>query len=203
MERVVAEGSNQRPEITAALAIIRPSDTVLELGAGLGVVSTAVRKYAKASRVVVVEANPDLLPTIARTHELNSVAGIEVRNGVVMAAPAGRFVPFYKHRDVWRSSLSEEPDQPMERIEVPAFGLADVLQEVRPNVLLLDIEGGEMELFDRAASLETLRSVSVEVHPQLYGSDGVTRLTESLSRLGFVRDTQRSAGTQLIFHRTS
>ena len=101
LEYHLAGGRNQAIEVGAALAIIEPKDTVLELGAGLGVVSAAVRKHTAASRIVAFEPNPDLLHLIARTHALNGVADVEVRHGVVKskpAAPTARFFGTFRSR---------------------------------------------------------------------------------------------------------
>ncbi|MGG7567769.1 glycosyltransferase family 2 protein [Rhodovulum sp. DZ06] len=83
IEKALRKGRYEKGERRALAALLRPGDRVLELGGGLGLVSAMAALQDGVERVVVVEANPDLLPVIARTHRLNGVATAEIVHGAV------------------------------------------------------------------------------------------------------------------------
>ena len=86
-------------------------------------------------------------------------------------------------------------------VDVPVFDLQEILDEVDPQVLLADIEGGEVELFADASRLGNVRSMAVELHQRMYGCDGVRRLFDDFSRLGFAYDAIHSHFEQLVLRR--
>ncbi|MEN9833670.1 MAG: hypothetical protein RL753_824, partial [Bacteroidota bacterium] len=55
-----------------------------------------------------------------------------------------------------------------------------------PDVLVVDIEGGEAVLRSQLAQIpQHTQHLILEFHPHLYGSDGVHEIIETLSREGF------------------
>ncbi|HET9067567.1 MAG TPA: FkbM family methyltransferase, partial [Amaricoccus sp.] len=58
--RFEAEEASQIPRI------VRPGDRVLEIGAGIGFISTLLSRQPRVARVVAVEANPNLIDYMAR-----------------------------------------------------------------------------------------------------------------------------------------
>ncbi len=201
MEKRISRGDNQAAEFEAARALIRQGDIVLELGAGLGVISTGIRRHTSASRIVIFEPNPDLYDFITRTHALNGVSNIELRQAVVMSSNKMSTVPFYRHPDVASSSLFHKSTAAMEAVDVPVVLLKDVLEEVAPNILLVDIEGGELELFEAAESLGSVDSIVIELHQRIYGHEGVMRLFSALCGLGFAYDPPLSGGKFIVLRR--
>lgn len=71
MVQVMEKGRYEAGEVKLLRKILRPNDTVLELGAGVGVVSCVAAFVTTPDRVTVVEANPYLVPVIRETHRLN------------------------------------------------------------------------------------------------------------------------------------
>ncbi len=201
MEKRISRGDNQAAEFEAARALIRQGDIVLELGAGLGVISTGIRRHTSASRIVIFEPNPDLYDFITRTHALNGVSNIELRQAVVMSSTKMSTVPFYRHPDVASSSLFHKSTAAMEAVDVPVVLLKEVLEEVAPNILLVDIEGGELELFEAAESLGSVDSIVIELHQRIYGREGVMRLFSALCGLGFAYDPPLSGGKFIVLRR--
>jgi predicted O-methyltransferase YrrM len=71
-------------EAGAVRALVHDGDVALELGGGIGFMSTLMVKSCKAARVHSFEANPRLIPYIRRVHALNGVADkVEVSNAVL------------------------------------------------------------------------------------------------------------------------
>lgn len=182
IERPLRNNRYEGGECATLRRVLVAGDRVLELGAGLGLISTVAARVAGVERVVCVEANPDLLPLIAETHRLNGVCDVDLRNAIV-ARTGGGTADFYLRADFWASSM--EPDsRPYSRVvKVPTFALSDLVAEVRPTVIVCDIEGGELGLFD-AADLTGVRAVVLELHPKVYGPEGLARVAGVLAAKG-------------------
>ncbi|MGP6087543.1 FkbM family methyltransferase [Antarctobacter jejuensis] len=182
----IAEGRYEAEEIAGALATVRPGDRVLEMGAGLGIVGAVVAANAKPQALLSFEANPDLMPHIRALHDMNGLQDrIELRNQVLMSAkdrPATR--SFHIRSSFLGSSLIDPENRPTRCVEVPTASLDEVLKEFRPDVLIMDIEGGELE-FLADADLRGIRAVVIEFHPKVYGQEGVRACKDKLRGMGF------------------
>jgi FkbM family methyltransferase len=201
VEAWISRGKNQADEFECARDLVRSGDVVLELGGGLGVLSAALHREAAPSRIVSYEGNPDLLSYAKLTHQFNGVSNVEVRHGIVLSRADAPTVPFYRHVDVWGGSLFQVPGTDLEAAKVPVVKLTEVLTELVPNVLLVDIEGGELDLFESAETLGSLDGIALELHPDIYGSAGVLRVFQALGRLGFAYDTNLSRGRNVALRR--
>ncbi len=105
--RAFAGGYYEGSEIGALRRVVRKGDVVLEIGAGIGFISTFLLTSLGAGRVVAVEANPDLLPTIHRTHQLNNVSATVIHG---VAGRSNQPVMFYRQAAFWGSSVVPLPD---------------------------------------------------------------------------------------------
>lgn len=183
-------------EIAGALYVTEPGDRVLEIGAGIGVVGGMIARHTRAARILSFEANPELIPTIKALYALNGLGDlIEVRNAVLVTDPAApKTVDFHLRSSFLGSSLLNPADRPAQVVQVPTLPIADVCAELRPTVLIMDIEGGEQDLL-RAMDLSGFRAVVLEFHPEVYGVEGMRECKEILREAGFDRVKERSTRT--------
>ena len=182
IERPMRNNRYEGGECAALRRILRPGDRVLELGAGVGLLSAVSGGVAGVESVTAIEANPDLIPIIRETHRLNGVTKVDLRNGVI-AADDGPEIDFYLRADFWASSMEPSSRAYARAVKLPRFGLKQLMLDLRPTVIVCDIEGGEMGLFD-GADLSSVRAMVVEFHPKVYGDDGVTRILAILAAKG-------------------
>lgn len=175
-------------EIAGALEVVRPGDHVLELGAGLGIVGAVACKNGKPAKVMSFEANPNLIPHINALYKMNRLGKkIEVRNEVLISAPdAPETMPFHIRNSYLGSSLIEAENRRTTKVDVKVANYADVHRDYKPTVLLMDIEGGELD-FLRHASLEGVRAIVIEFHPNAYGKEGMRECKSILARAGFMQ----------------
>ena len=175
-------------EIAGALEVVRAGDKVLELGAGIGIVGAVVAHNAKPAQVLSFEANPQLIPHINALYAFNGLADrIEVRNEVLISAPdAPETIPFHVRNSYLGSSLIDTEARATTRVDVPTASYAKVHRDFAPDVLLMDIEGGELD-FLRHASLDGIRAIVIEFHPEAYGKDGMMECKSILERAGFAK----------------
>ena len=98
MEWTLAKGRYEWGEARFGARVIAHGDTVLELGAGIGFVSSYIRQHSAAARIVCVEANPQLIPYIEEVHRINDIQNTVVINGVAQIGPKVASVPFLSPR---------------------------------------------------------------------------------------------------------
>lgn len=175
-------------EIAGALEVIQPGDHVLEMGAGIGLVGAIAAKNGKPAKVLSFEANPNLIPHIQALYKLNRLSKkIEVRNEVLISAPnPPDSLPFHIRNSYLGSSLIDSDSRATTRVDVPTARYDAIHADFKPDVLLMDIEGGELE-FLRHASLEGVRAIVIEFHPGAYGKTGMRECKGILEVAGFTK----------------
>lgn len=189
-------GSYEAEERELVRAFVQPTDTVLELGACLGVVSCVTNKIlADKTKHVVVEGNPFCLPTLHRNCELNR-CGFVIENCAVSTQPDATFYlhPVY----IVGGTTQRESSRPA---HVPARSLAELDERHGPfTTLIVDIEGGELEIFSAAREqLNRYRLVIVELHHWAIGAEGVQHCREILAAAGL--QFQKRAGITEVWQR--
>ena len=182
--------------------MLRPDDCVLELGGGIGFLSTFVAlRLGPTGRVITYEANPDLLDVIRRTHALNGTR-VDARNGVLTADREPGTATFYKRIDFDAGSLSSTGAGITGEVAVPALPLADVVARERPNVLVFDIEGAEYDLF-RGARLDGVRAAVGEFHPRQLSLAQINEVMGNFRDQGLFYDLTSSRGQVMVFQRAN
>jgi hypothetical protein len=101
----------------------------------------------------------------------------------------GRELVFLQDQNILSSSLHER-DIKSTTITVPSVAINDVLKETAPSVILMDVEGAEVELLE-IADLSNVEVMIIEMHPHIVGSDVIGGLLESLSAQGFTPTEQQ------------
>lgn len=182
----IEEARYEGEEIAGALAVVTEKDRVLEMGAGLGVVGGVTAMNAKPQAILSFEANPNLIPHIRALYALNGIEDrIEVRNQLLIAAPdRPDTLTFHVHNSFLGSSLIDREDRRTTPVTIPTVGYEAIRSKFRPTVLIMDIEGGEMDFLEHA-NLDGIRAVVIEFHPGVYGVDGMKACKRVLRRAGF------------------
>jgi FkbM family methyltransferase len=168
---------------------IRTEDSVLEIGACLGIVSCVTNKLLHDKRRhVVIEGNPFCIPVIERNREINQCS-FTVEN---FALSNQSNVTFYLHPIyIVGDTTQRESNRP---VNVPGKTLVDLAAGYGPfSALIMDVEGSELEAFKAAEELlKGFRVVIVELHPWAIGEEKVEHCREILRRAGL--SFKQSAG---------
>nr|MDJ0823664.1 FkbM family methyltransferase [Paracoccaceae bacterium] len=191
--RRIEEARYEGDEIAGALAVVGPEDRVLEMGSGLGIVGAVIAHNAQPEAILSFEANPNMIPHIRTLYRLNNLQDrIEVRNQVLISAPdRPETVTFHIHNSFLGSSLIESSTRKTRPVKVLTADFEELRQSFAPTVLVMDIEGGELEFLEHA-NLDGIRAVVIEFHPNAYGTDGTKACKEKLRAMGFHKNTQVS-----------
>jgi FkbM family methyltransferase len=199
IRRAMREGRFETEESSQIPEIVRPGDRVLEIGAGIGFISTLLARERRVSRVIAVEANPALLGYMSRLHACNRVRKVRRVNAVLTNEPVAS-VTFYVRRDFWMGSLMPDPNPYVHTVEVPTLNLDALLRNEGIDLIVCDVEGSEATLFERA-DLSGVDRIFLELHDHLTGLSGVSRLFATLAGQGFVYDPRHSVGSVVLFRR--
>ena len=191
-------------EIAGALQVVSSGDRVLELGAGLGIVGAVTALNRRPEAVLSFEANPALLPHINALYVENGLSDrIRVENCVLLAGPdQPQSVTFHVRNSYLGSSLIESASRQTRPVSVPVADFDTRAAAFGATVLLMDIEGGELDLL-RQIDLSRFRAVVLEFHPAVYGINGMKECKRILRKAGFAQVTERSSRTVWTCERVS
>jgi len=183
------EGDYEAEERALIRTYVQPEDSVLEMGACMGIVSCVTNKLLKdKTRHVVVEGNPFLNAAIQRNREING-CGFLVENCAVSNQPE---VTFFLHpRYIVGGTVQRESNRP---VRVPGRSWRDLDARYGPfSVLIIDIEGSELEALESSRDLlAKYRLVIIELHAWAIGEEGVERCRTLMKEAGLCY--QSSAG---------
>ena len=194
----VLSGRFERDEAEAVPGIVRPGDVALEIGAGLGFMSTLLAREPGIRRVIAVEANPMLMDYMAELHGENEVE-VERLNAVLTNAP-GESATFYLRRDFWMGSLIAGPNPFIATVNVPTRSLDELLRTEGVSLIVCVVEGAEAFLF-ADADLSGVDRVLVELHDHVTGLKGVAGLFATLGARGFAYDPRHSSRSVVLFQK--
>ena len=164
---------------------VRPGDTVLDVGANVGVYTMLLARWiAPSGRVHAFEPAPDAFRLLTDHLALNGLS----HAAVVTRAAVGDDIGRVQFRTVGAGGLGHTVAVPLHHatvgsdiIEVAATTIDAYCAEhdLRPDLIKVDVEGAEMNVLRGAARtlIEHRPIVVVEVHPDALRSRGVTEAT--------------------------
>lgn len=200
IRRAILNGRFETEEARRVPEIVEPGDRVIEIGAGIGFISTLLSREAGVAGVLAVEANPYLLDYMASLHRRNEAVGVRRMNVVLSNAEHDGEATFYLRRDFWMGSLIPGPNPYVATVQVPTKNFSALLREERASLIVCDVEGAEAHLFD-GADLSGVDRVFVEVHDHITGLSGVGALFATMAAKGLVYDPRHSEGSVILFRR--
>lgn len=201
--RHLRQNTYEAREAQAVRALVREEDVALELGAGIGFMSTLMARSCKAKRVHAVEANPTMIPYISRVHALNEVSDrVELVNAV-LGSKKGK-TTFYERAHFPASSLEATPHGEASPVvaehAVEVLNIKTVMKAIKPTVVVCDIEGAEAELVP-LMDLSNVRLGVVELHPQWIGKAGVQAVFDAFQGAGLTFYPKTSNKKVVTFRR--
>ncbi|PSM16332.1 FkbM family methyltransferase [Nitratireductor sp. StC3] len=189
-------GSYEANEARRISRAVRPGDRVLELGAGLGVITSIIASVTDV-RVWSFEADPQTTRLAQRVIELNCDGNVLLSNGILAAGPP-RTVSFFRRADFWMSSGFADQGPYQQVIEITSRDIDAFIAKHRINVLVMDVEGAELELLQNA-SLPGIERVFLELHDHLYGLSGVQTITTAMAQKELIYDPRGSSGPCVLY----
>jgi FkbM family methyltransferase len=173
----------EKDEILAVQKYLQPDLPVIELGAGIGLLSCFINKRLdKPENHIVLEANPELLPTLKRNRRLNNCK-FDIKQG---ALGYGSDLLSLHIAEFTGSSLYPASDN---AIQVPGVSLELLMANSRftTTSLIVDIEGGEVDLIENEISIlqEKVKAFFFEMHLNWIGNSRMEAMEKTLDDAGF------------------
>lgn len=201
--RLLKTNQYEMREAAAVRALVGKDDVAMELGAGIGFMSTLMARSCETRHVHAFEANPAMIPYIARVHEINEVAGKVTVTNAVLGARKGK-ATFYERAHFSASSLDEDPPgvtSPVVAVhEVEKLNIKTMMKKIKPTVVVCDIEGAEAGLVP-LMDLTSVRLGVVELHPQWIGKAGVQAVFDAFHGAGLTFFPKTSNKKVVTFRR--
>lgn len=206
--RFLNRGIYELPERGCVTRFVHPRDRVIEAGTAIGLVAMTAACIVGASDVLTFDANPDILDDARANFHRNGMSAITARAGVLRnraslaTTAADQTAEFHIHRNFWSSSLSASPDAPdtIRTVRVPVLCLEDQIAAHRANVLICDIEGGEVDLLTEA-DLSGIRLIILESHYWATGEAPADAMVRKLILDGFSIHLGASGNNVSVFRR--
>jgi FkbM family methyltransferase len=197
--RSIYRGSHECEELEVIRRHLRPEDRVLEFGSGIGLITVTCCQVVGSENVVTYEANPAMEPLLRKTFSLNGLAP-DLRMKMV-SINSGQEKFYVSDRFVVSSQFNHQSRA--DELSVSSDAFQDVVRDVQPTFLVMDIEGSEVDLADESIDLGCITKICVEVHPNIVGDEPTSRFIQSLLNRGFRLELSSSKGDVLFFQRAT
>jgi FkbM family methyltransferase len=177
-------GLYETSEIELLKRLLDPDLAVVELGGSIGVVACVTnRLLSNPERHVVVEANPQVVPTLEANRNSNK-CGFRVVNAAI--AYGADVIEFPVDHSFVTSSLYGDIGK---TAQVAAISLGRLLEEARFDrvSMICDIEGAEIDLVRHEIGLlrDHVKLLVMETHPHLVGEAADGEMRDSILNSGF------------------
>ena len=180
MREAIFGGYYETGELQLVTNRLSQDDIVMEVGTGLGLLSTYCAKQIGSDRVFTFEANPSLKGAIKTNYALNQVSPT-LEMGMVGEHPG--FSTFHVASDFWASSVLDK-GQEAKPVKVPVISFNEKVREINPTFLLIDIEGGEYDLV-KYADFHNVKKLMIEVHSWILSSEQIQFVKDAIAKAGF------------------
>lgn len=190
--------SYEADEIELLQRCLQNTDVVMEIGAGIGFLSTYCSKLLGSDKVVCYEANPFMIDKINETYLKNDV-NPTLHNCILSDVEGSE--TFFLQEEFWSSSTIQRSEDAIQT-EVKKKDINKQIKFYSPSVLIMDIEGGEKDLVpvtDFASS--TISKLIIEIHPHVIGRDAASRVIQNIIEQGFSINFELSSLNVLLFER--
>ena len=193
----ILNGEYEADERELLRAHLADDDIVVELGTALGVIAALCAKRVGSKNVFTFEANPAMITHAQTTFRLNEVDPL-IENCMVSSRSGQE--TFYISKHFWSSSSKSRGEAEKEVI-VPVMPLGAILEKYRPTFLIVDIEGGEADLFDGISLPSFVQRILIELHPHVIGQESVNSVLRQLKSMGFSPQMRMKNPNQMLLAR--
>ncbi len=199
--RSIYRDSHEAEEREIVSRHLDDNDTVLECGAGLGIVTILCCRKIGSNRVHTFEANPAMEPLLRQNFALNDVTpNLQIK---LVGLEAGEAEFFVDKKFVVSSRFGNPNDVGRKSQTIPAVSLQSLIDTIQPSFLIMDIEGAEVDLANSNLNLGSLKKLCIEMHPQIVGNDAISRVIVRLIEQGFDLHLRECRQDVLYFSRAA
>jgi FkbM family methyltransferase len=197
----LVRGRYEFKEREIARRMLGKGDRVIELGAGMGVVSLTIARLVGADAIQSFEANP-VIVELARENAAANDLPVTFRHAIAsprVVADETPHIDFFVLKSFEASSTRQvSPGQTS--VQVPTTPLEQEIAAFGANALVFDIEGFETEIIEKT-ELSGIEKLILEIHPKIIGMDTCVSLINRLEAQGLILRADLAFGDVLAFQR--
>jgi len=194
--RWIVNGQYEIGELNIVKHTIEQQDIVMEIGTGLGFISTFCAKVTSSSQVFTFEANPLNYETSKLVFEKNKVSP-SMRNCFLSNEVGYIDFPVNKKNRLASSTLNNN-----ETIQIEKIDLNNTIKKINPNYLIMDIEGSEYDIF-KIIDFHTIKKIQFELHPKILDDSKCNFIFNILKSNGFEMDLLHSVEPNYFFKKVN
>jgi len=197
IKNIIYNFTYEKEEILILSKVLSKEDIVMEVGAGMGFLSTFCAKVNN-SKVVAYEANPNMIKLIKENYILNNVKP-NIKN-IILSDKVGE-VEFYIEKNFYSSSTQKRTED-AELIKVKTENINNEIEKYKSTFLIIDIEGGEKDLIKKIDfSNNNINKILIELHPHVIGDKNTNEVLKYIIDNNFLLDTAKSGNYVYYFYR--
>lgn len=201
IRKMIDNGWYEIDEMKALKLNLLPDDRFLEVGGGMGYIAALSARRVGASQVTTVEANPEMVPIIRQNLVANGFPEVDIRHGVVVAEKTQEYAEFFLPRSFWAASLNPKGlNGSPKSIQVPTLSMTELIEEIQPTFLMIDVEGAESDFF-MSQLPAALRVIVLELHQDKYPRHVIRDIFRRLDQQDFIYQPKGSHGAVVCFER--
>ena len=161
--------------------------SVLELGGCLGVVSVATNQMLEnKNNHIVVEANPKMIRYLRHNRDLNNCK-FQIENAIISDSHDG---VFYSYDKLVAGSAhrmdNKEKNKTKHNVNVISYKDLVSKYKIEFDVLIIDIEGGELEILKEIREITSIKYIMIEIHEKLMYSGFRKECFDVLENMEFI-----------------
>jgi FkbM family methyltransferase len=196
MKNVILKGYYESHELKVISTTLKKNDRVLEVGAGIGFISSFCAKHVGSENVIAVEANPNIIPIIEKTYKDNDVDPVILN---YCLSDQNRTETFHIEDDFWSSSAIKRSAF-SSSIQVKAVTLDHLNHKYQFSYLIMDIEGYETVLLHSTLP-NSINKICIELHPHIIGIEKTSKIIRHILNHEFDLDTSSISNNVYFFSR--
>lgn len=171
---------------------------VMDFGAAIGLTAMKLADAVGDANVITYEADPATAEDCRANLAANGHA-FPIHNAAVTSGSEATVT--FNASDAFVASSLLENVESQRAIIVPAVNFARELDRNAPQVIMMDVEGAEVDLLTSVTDFGPLHTICVELHPRIVGAERIAQMLEHLESHGFERQPAGEGAVALLYKR--
>ena len=191
IKRILSKGIYEDSERSLIREIIKKGDQVIEFGGSIGIMAAIMNEIVSREGIIISVEASKALTDYSRSW-LGSKGNIQILTGIgypVWEAP----IKYHNIQFIddgnslgGRVDFNVENDKLNEGFEIYDLKRITSTYPIRPDHLLIDIEGSEIIFLEEGIEIpDSVQNMVIEMHPNLYGQETENEIIKKLAYLGF------------------